>query len=358
MKIILLGENGSVHIQKWIRALADRADIEMHVITFDRGVKYDDVHYHYLKKYAGNKLDYILNTGRVKQIIKEVSPDLVHAHYATSYGYLAAKANFHPLVITGWGADIFDSPKNFFMRRLLMYSFAKADAMSVLSVITKKEISKYTQKDVQLIPFGVNTEKFDAVDRSNRDIVRIGTVRTLSEKYGIEYLIRAFAQVASIRTNVVLDIVGDGPQREFLVELTKTLGVSDKVTFHGYVNQNNEFERYKKLLDSFDIFSILSIIDSETFGVASVEASACGLPVVATRVGGLPEVVSENHSGLLVPPQNADETAKAFLQLIDDKSLRLQMGANGRTFVLQRYDWPNNVTQMVNLYSSLIGGKK
>ena len=51
MKIILLGENGSVHIQKWIRALADRADIEMHVITFDRGVKYDDVHYHYLKKY-------------------------------------------------------------------------------------------------------------------------------------------------------------------------------------------------------------------------------------------------------------------------------------------------------------------
>ena len=354
MTILLLGENGSVHIQKWIRALADRAEITMHVITYERGVMYDDVHYHFLKPITNTKLDYVLNASRVRSIIRAVNPDLVHAHYATSYGFMAAQSNFHPLIITGWGADIFDSPKQWIMRQMLQYSFRKADGLSVLSRITREEMKKYTDKDVRLIPFGVATEKFNACDRTNRTIVRVGTVRTLTEKYGIEYLIRAFAILRQKLNHIHLDIVGDGPQRGFLEALAVELNVADFITFHGYVNQNSDFEKYKSLLDSFDIFTILSIIDSETFGVASVEASACGLPVVATKVGGLPEVVSDQHTGILVPPKDSIATAEALEKLIVDKELRHRMGRDGREYVLANYDWKKNVDQMIEFYRSQI----
>lgn len=358
MKVVLLGENGSVHIQKWIKALAETGKVELHVITFQRGAMYDGVHYYFLKKITGSKLDYLLNIPRVRTIIRSIQPDLVHAHYATSYGYLAARSKFSPIIITGWGADIFDSPKQSIMRTMLMFSLSKASALTVLSEITRKEIRHYTNKPVQLIPFGVNTSVFSPVDRRDRSTICIGTVRTLTEKYGVEFLIRAVAKIYPNRTNIRLSIVGDGPLRSHLEQLAESLGIRDITTFHGYVNQNTDFERYKSLLDEMDIFSILSIIDSETFGVASVEASACGLPVVATYVGGLPEVVLHNETGILVPPTDVNATADALLKLIDSSEIRATMGKAGHEYVSKKYDWTNNVNDMVQLYRSTIESAK
>ncbi len=357
MKVCLLGENGSVHIQKWIQAIAAYEQIELHVITFDRGVKFLNVTYHSIQKITGTKLDFFLNAPRVKLLIKQINPDVVHGHYATSYGFLSAYSGFHPLIITGWGADIFDSPSSTVMKKILQNSMKKADALTVLSKITQLEMKKLTDKKVELIPFGVDLNKFKPQDKQESDLIRIGTIRTLSEKYGLEYLIRAFAILAPKYKNIHLDIVGDGPQRDFLKELTIDLNVESKVTFHGYVNQNSEFEKYIDLLGNFDIFTILSVIDSETFGVAAVEASACQIPVVASNVGGLPEVIDDQETGIIVPPRDAEKTAEALERLINDKELRLKMGANGRRKVENNYDWKNNVQQMVDLYQKMADGK-
>lgn len=354
MKIVILGENSSVHIQKWIAAIAGCNGVELHVISFDRGVKFDGVTYHPLSKITGTKVDYLLNAFRVKLYIKKIQPDLVHAHYATSYGFLAGFSGFHPLIITGWGADIFDSPKNPVMKRMLVESFKKADAISVLSEITRVEIKKLTNKVVHLIPFGVDINKFSPQKSRYESIIKIGTIRTLSEKYGVEYLIRAFADVCKKRQNIQLEIVGDGPLRSFLENLAIELGVEKKVVFHGYVNQNSSFGQYIKILGSFDVFAILSILNSETFGVAAVEASACGIPVVATSVGGLPEVIDSEKTGIIVPPKNVRATAAALDRLISDADLRIEMGKNGRKKVEERYNWTTNISQMINLYTQTI----
>lgn len=358
MRIVILGENGSVHIQKWISAIVGCKDIELHVISFDRGVKVEGVKYHYLKKISGRKIDYLLNVFEVKSFIKKIKPDLVHAHYATSYGYLARASGFHPFVITGWGADIFDSPKNMFIKKMLMKSFKKADAISVLSEITRTEIKKMTDKYVHLIPFGVDVDKFYPGQSSTDNVTRIGTIRTLTEKYGVEYLIKAFAEICKKYSNVQLEIVGDGPLRASLEQLTIELGVKDKVVFHGYINQNSSFEQYIKILQSLDVFAILSILDSETFGVAAVEASACGIPVVATSVGGLPEVIEAENTGILVSPKNVEETTKALDRLLSNKKLRIEMGKAGRAKVEANYNWTLNIQQMVNLYSQTINNQK
>src|SRR5665213_2206000 len=99
MKVIILGDNNSPHIQKWISAIALCKGMELHVICFDGGVRFDGVNYHLLSKVTGTKIDYLLNVLKVKSFIKKINPDLVHAHYATSYGFLATFSGFHPLII-------------------------------------------------------------------------------------------------------------------------------------------------------------------------------------------------------------------------------------------------------------------
>ena len=354
MKILILGDNNSVHIQKWIKAVADYPEVVLDVITFDKGVKIEGVNYHFLKKITGTKLDYFLNVLRVRTFIKKIKPELVHAHYATSYGFLGMFSNFKPFIVTGWGADIFDSPKSIFLKCLLKKTFKNANSISVLSEITRIEMKKLTDKHVHLIPFGVDITKFSSAEKTTDGIIRIGTIRTLSEKYGVEYLIRAFAELTEKHTNIELHIVGDGPLRVKFEELVVELNIENKVVFYGYVNQNSDFEKYIKILSNFDIFCILSILDSETFGVAAVEASSCEIPVVASSVGGLPEVVEDGKTGIIVAPKSVDQTFKALEILVNDPNLRLEMGKNGRLKVEKMYNWKSNTQQMIDLYKATI----
>ena len=354
MRVVIIGENKSVHIQKWIEAISYKKGVELHVISFDRGVKFENVFYYPLHIFFNNKLDYFINIFRIRKYVREIKPTILHSHYASSYGFLGAVSGFHPYIITGWGADIFDSPKNFIMKKLLQFSFKKADAITVLTEVTRKEMLKLSNKHVHLIPFGVDLYKFKPqLKKTENSIIRIGTIRTLSEKYGVEYLIRAFAICKKTNSNIHLDIVGDGPLKIYLQNLVKELSIDESVTFYGYINQNESFEQYYSILSKLDVFAILSILDSETFGVACVEASACGIPIIASNVGGLVEVVKDEVTGLIVPPKNSEATAKALNKLIENEELRSNLGINGLNHVIQNYNWENNVDKMIQLYNDL-----
>lgn len=355
MTICLLGDNGSVHVQKWVEALSLYPGIALHVISFNVNVKFNNVHYHELKPFFNNKFDYFWNIPRLKRLIKSIQPDILHSHYATSYGFMGAVIDFHPYIITGWGSDIFDSPRNYLMRLILKYSFTKADAITVLTQITLKEISKLTDKKVELVPFGVDLNKFTKqTPGNNSDTFRIGTIRTLSAKYGVEYLVRAFARLYLIYPKLKLEIVGDGLQMKFLQALALELGIADRIVFHGYISQTTDFKKYIGLLQSFDVFVIPSILDSETFGVAAVEASACSIPVIGTEIGGLPEVIDENVTGLLVPVKNSERLAEAIEKIYLNKRLRQFLGQNGRKKTERLYNWSHNVKKMADIYYKVI----
>jgi glycosyltransferase involved in cell wall biosynthesis len=103
-----------------------------------------------------------------------------------------------------------------------------------------------------------------------------------------------------------------------------------------------------------DISVSVSITDSESFGVAVIEASACEKPVIVANVGGLPEVVEDEVTGFVVPPQDAEATASALEKLVLNKSLRQEMGNAGRQRVQRLYDWKNNVQQMLSIYHEVL----
>ena len=192
---------------------------------------------------------------------------------------------------------------------------------------------------------------YETICKYKNDIV-IGTIKTLEEKYGIEYLIKAFAIVKNKYKNLPLKllIVGDGSLSENLKKLVHDLNIEDETVFTGKI-AHELVPVYDNMLS---VSVSVSVSNSESFGVAIIEASACGKPVVVSDVGGLPEVVENGVTGIVVPPRDPEKTADAIEKLVLDEKLRKKMGEAGRKRVAKLYDWNKNVEQMIEIYKGLI----
>jgi glycosyltransferase involved in cell wall biosynthesis len=144
-------------------------------------------------------------------------------------------------------------------------------------------------------------------------------------KKGIDVLLRAFHAVAA-GNRLTLRLLGDGPLRSELEALAGRLGISDRVAFLGERGRQEVFDELVRC----DLLVMPSRHESESFGLATLEAMACGKPVIASAVGGLVELVTDNQTGLLVPRDDPDALAQAICRLIDDAALRARLGEAGR----------------------------
>lgn len=175
----------------------------------------------------------------------------------------------------------------------------------------------------------------------------IGTVgRVLDDDKRISDLIRALAIISKSNSSVYLLIVGSGPDEAALKRLAQDFGVAHNVVFAGY--QANPRPFYQLM----DVFSLASSM--EAFGLVLVEAMFAELPVVATRVGGIPSIVEEGNTGYLVPPFQPEALADAILSLIDDHSLRRSMGKRGRKRALEHFSADRYVRDVDALYKRLL----
>lgn len=356
MKVCFLANAASEHTGKWASAMADKG-CHVEVVSFDDApINGANVHYVKPVKKEMNRLpsepknfSYIAKFMEVKRLVKKINPDILHAHYATGYGLTGALCRYHPFVISTWGTDIFEAPrKNMIFRNLVKYNLKKADYITATSQALTRETMLYTEKKVCTIPFGIDTSRFHKYGRDNGDKITIGIVKSLEEAYGIKYLIEAFSKLCTRHNNLQLLIVGSGTQYEEMLELCKKTGIDRLVTFTGKV-PNEEVPRY---LNTMDIFVMPSL--TESFGVAALEAQACEIPVVATNIGGIPEVVQDNKTGFLVKPNDSNALADKIEQLIESKDMRDNMGIQGRRFVEEKYCWQKNVDDMYNLYLDII----
>jgi peptidoglycan/xylan/chitin deacetylase (PgdA/CDA1 family) len=172
-------------------------------------------------------------------------------------------------------------------------------------------------------------------------ILRIGCVARLAPEKGVSHLIRAFARIRAARPDTRLVLAGDGPEKAALEELSAQLGVRGSVDFLGYT------AAIDRLLTTIDILALPSL--TEGVPLAVLEAMAAGVPVVATRVGGLPEILENGAHGVLVPPRDCEALASAIVTLIDDPLRRQSLGARAREAVERRY----SLAAMAATYRSL-----
>lgn len=368
MKLLLLSDPNSVHTIKWAKSLAQN---NIDIVIFGLGnftVKdYDGISNIQVKTLGGAvtrdegsfaKLKYLKALPTIKEIIKDFKPDIVHAHYATSYALVGALSGFHPFIVSVWGSDVFTFPhKSFLHKAILKFNLKVADKILSTSNVMLKETKLYTNKKIEVTPFGIDMKEFKPmctkVELFDKNDIVIGTVKTLEKKYGIEYLIRAFKILSDKYEKLPLKllIVGGGSLENHLKELSKELNIEDKTVFTGKV-PFTDVPKYHNMLSVS-----VSVSNSESFGVAIIEASSCSKPVVVSNVGGLPEVVEDGVSGFVVPPRDPQATAEAIEKLILNESLQQQIGQAGRARVNRLYNWDDNVKQMIKIYKDILNAK-
>ena len=181
------------------------------------------------------------------------------------------------------------------------------------------------------------------------DVLVVGTVARLGPEKGHAYLLEAVAEVLKQVLQTRLLLVGDGPMRSQLEDRAKALGVADSIVFAGLRHD------VQTILSLFDLFVLPSLW--EGLPMAVLEAMAAGLPVVATAVGGTPEVVVDGVTGLLVPPRDPHALAEAILRLLRDPDLRKRMGGAGRERVAAHFSVEQMVQRTEKLYEHLLAEK-
>ena len=158
--------------------------------------------------------------------------------------------------------------------------------------------------------------------------------------------VEIFAKVKEEFPDVRLVMVGDGPERSAAKYRAESLGVAEDVLFVGKKSNIADY------LGVSDVFLLPS--ELESFGLAALEAHACELPVIATRIGGIPEVVNDGESGFLSDIGDIDRMAANTLKLLKDDDLRRQMGARGREISVQRYSTQAIIPQYIDFYEKVL----
>jgi L-malate glycosyltransferase len=368
MKVLLLADIGSSHTEKWALGLASKG-VEIGLFSFNypknkwfEGIDNITLLFHPDETLNGNKfiekLGYFRYLPVLKRKIKTFNPTILHAHYASSYGLIGALSRFQPLIVSVWGSDVYDFPKHGRINKILLkYTLAKANSICSTSHCMKQETLLYTDKQISVIPFGIDVVKFARKEGTNVLVdnhkVVLGNIKSLEDKYGIDLLIKAFHLFLQRQPtiNSELLIVGDGNKREEYIQLTKDLNVKDKVIFTGKVN-HSEIPNYHRKID---IFICLSRLDSESFGVSLVEAMSSRSVVIASKVDGFSEVLDYTDKyGYLVEKNNPEAVSSLITEILLNKKVALAKTEAARERVLELYNWDENLKSMINIYNEQV----
>jgi glycosyltransferase involved in cell wall biosynthesis len=363
LRVTYVADAWNVHTHRWVKYFQDRG-CECKVVSYrDWEIPGAEVYVHSLPP-AGimrvplfKQLHTLSDYSRVRARLRWA--DIVHVHFIYRFRFNLVFKNLPRLIVSTWGKDVIrdtDEPEPESEAHWKSYVLRQATILTATSRFLAERTKEYAPKGktIQVIPFGVDLSQFDPELHPRRGGTekpyRIGFLKHLRTKYGPDTLIEATLILRDRGYPIRTLLAGEGEDEDELRRLAKEKGVGRIVDFVGRIPH----EEVPAFLASLDVFCMPSRWESETFGVAAVEAQAMEVPVVATTVGGVPEAVDDGKSGVLVPPNHPDAIADAIGGLLDDPDRRRRMGQAGREFVRARYDWIENASRMEKIYRSLI----
>ena len=353
MKILYVSDAASVHTRRWAQAFRD-AGVQVHVASL-RPAQISGVTVHVLPTFGLGKLGYLLSVPALRSLARRLQPDVVHAQYVTSYGFLAAAATARlaPLVVTAWGTDVLISPQQSRIAHwLAARALRAADRVTTVAEHMNAAVIALgaAPHKVLALPFGVDTELFRPPQpaRAEPPPLRVISTRNFGPVYSVATVIDAVARVRSAGLALHLDLVGDGPLRAELEAQVRGAKLDDIVQFHGHV----EARELVRLLGLAHVFVSSALSDGNN--VSLNEAMACGCYPIATDIPANAQWLRESNSGALYPPGDAARLAACIEAAADDAAGRAAAARENRAIVEQRADWRVGVRRMQSLYGELM----
>jgi phosphatidylinositol alpha-1,6-mannosyltransferase len=265
-------------------------------------------------------------------------PTVIHAGTLLPAGVVAMVLSFVtrlPYAVHVYGTDLATTRRSWVMQRLAIAALRHAQRVIVISDFGKEHAIALGVRAARIVKVAppVDAERFTPIRREAGHVLL--TVARLVPRKGHDLVLRALVPVLRRVPDVRYRIVGDGPDRARLERLAADLGVAHAVEFLGAVDDVGAFYR------SCDLFVMPSREEEgevEGFGIAFIEASASGKPVIGGRSGGVAEAVIDGETGLLVDPHDADALAEAIVALLADPVRAAALGERGRAWVVRHFD--------------------
>ena len=269
----------------------------------------------------------------------------VHTHFSSTVALIATQAFSITMSATIHGPDEFTDPEGYCLRE-------KIEAAAFLVAISEygrgqlMNACDYQQwNKLEVVPLGV--EPCAVTGRPFRDHpapFQIFYVGRLTPVKGVHVLIAAVDRLLKEGRNVRLRLIGDGPERRKLEADVERRDLGSRVVFEGRIHT----DQVRALLNDADVFAMSSF--AEGVPVVLMEAMSMMIPCVAPLIGGIPELIRNGIDGLLVPPSNHEELARAIALLMDDPTLRRRLGEAGRKQVLERYNLNRNTARLASVF--------
>jgi len=291
------------------------------------------------------------------KVAREGRFDVVHAFWPIPQGILGLHAKRKtglPLVSTFFGVELTWMERQFpFLAPLLRRIVRGSDAVTAISTYTAGRLgAQVPGVDPAIIPFGAAVDAPSEPPPYTYDGTRpfeLLFVGRLVERKGVHLLLDALATLPPER-RVVLNVVGDGPDRAKLQEQAERLGLGGRAVFHGFVPK----EELQRRLETCDAFVLPAVIDAkgdtEGLGVVLIEAMSYARPVIASAAGGIVDIVSDGRNGFLVPPGDAAALSTAIGRMMDDPAAARTLGLNGRRDVERGFSWDVIADRLAEIY--------
>lgn len=347
--LCLLGDATSPHVQRWAREMQQRGWC-VSLITA-RPAPLADVEVRTLRP-VRRSIDWLFRVRETKRHLRELAPDIVHAHYVTSYGYLAARCGRHPLVMTAWGTDLLVTPlKSPWMRWLTAWTLRKADLITGDSASLMDAVARFGPAcPAEEIHWGVDLHRFRPVPWNNKPAVQLVSLRAWEPNYCIDTIVEAFARLRAglPHLDLRLHLLGGGSLEAALRQQVHTAGLQGCVLLHGRLDDAG----MAHVLGDCRIS--VSVPDSDATSVAVLESMACGLAVVAS------DLQANRHwlgAQWLVNAGDAAGLADTLRTLVTDDATARLVGERNAARIAKDGDRAIQMDRVHALYQRLAGAQ-
>ena len=349
MKLLFLSDASSFHTKRWVNYFVDKG-YECYLASLEKSQGTKATEIFISPKTEFSFLKYILALSEIKNLIQNINPDLVNAHFVPNYGLLGALSKRKPLVVSTWGSDVLISPKKSPFHRLrAKYVLSKADLVTCDGANLLKELMELgvPEEKIVLAPMGVERrllkERSSNSQLKDKDEIIFLSTRGLEPVYDLKTLIEAVPLIIQkTDKKAKFWITGLGSQEQELKKLASKLKVERNVEFNGYVNREDLEELFQKA----DLYVSTSLSDSTS--VSLLEAMASGLLAVVTDIPGNREWIEDGKNGFLFPLGNYQALAEKIIWIINNFKETEKLRNQNQKIIREKALWEENMKVIEN----------
>jgi len=368
MNICLLSDGKSIHTMRWVKSLLEH-NHNVSLISLNESLyTQKNISFHKIS-FGFGKLDYILSVPFVNKIIKQVNPDLIHVHYLTGYGSIAANITIdRPIILSPWGSDVFVTLRgkglySKILRNLIRPALTKASFITTetksMADILKKEFQVNEDK-LKVIPWGIDLSIFNPISREEKsDLKRklgipensliVTSIRNMKEFYRIHEIVKAFSKVLKLNKDIFLILITGYYDLVYLEEIKKLvfdLNLSNNILI---IEELLNSQNFANLLCISDI--IISIPISDNLPKSVIEGMACGaIPIVSISYG-TKELVEDSKFKLILTIANVEDLAQKLKDVICNfENIKNEFVTWNFDLIKKNYSWEISYLKMEELY--------